>query len=688
MESRSSRIDNNGGGASSSSTPREKFSVYQNAALSAALTSTTLRPSSSFFLLLFFFSSASAAAFFAFSSREYRVIDKFKVRNVSDEIAYILIMVAKIVVGLSFMGASAALIKAISLARVRIGAGVVVTSSSDGTKVETCLSDRQLHLLGVKKKSDKVIAEQSRKPPVSKTRTPTNTLDPLIPLHQLATSSSRPSRIGSDKSSTTAFKSKTFVVPSKSSNSPTSHVVSPSSPQLSSAKTSPGSDQFVSTPWSNKRASPAKEILTEDELEHFLADMDKKFTESAEKLATPPPTRGGFSINSPSTISGSANTSGTTRTTPLRPVRMSPSSQKYITPPKKGEGDIPAPMSTEEAIEAFEHLGIYPQIEEWRDRLRQWFSSVLLSPLLSRIQNSHNKVMQAAAKLGISIAVTSIGSDSSDAGAPSMSPVDRAKDWQPSPDEDAVLHQLRAYLVQALDASTQKLGAANQQQTPQQNSFLPVIQECVDAITEHQRLLALTKGELIKGLLPQSSVPAEYTVRRIKELAEGTCLKNYEYMRKEEASDKAKKKWTLELPSDSHLLLYLFCAFLEYPKWMLHVDPSSYSGALSSKNPLFVGNLPPKERFPEKYVAVLSVVPSTLHPGACVLVIGRQSPPVFLMYWDKKLQFCLQGRTALWDSILLFCYQIKDSYGGLIRGIHLGSTALSILPLLDSDEEY
>lgn len=128
----------------------------------------------------------------------------------------------------------------------------------------------------------------------------------------------------------------------------------------------------------------------------------------------------------------------------------------------------------------------------------------------------------------------------------------------------------------------------------------------------------------------------------ITELAEGTCLKNYEYMRKEEASDKAKKKWTLELPSDSHLLLYLFCAFLEYPKWMLHVDPSSYSGALSSKNPLFVGNLPPKERFPEKYVAVLSVVPSTLHPGACVLVIGRQSPPVFLMYWDKKLQFCLQ----------------------------------------------
>ena len=57
---------------------------------------------------------------------------------------------------------------------------------------------------------------------------------------------------------------------------------------------------------------------------------------------------------------------------------------------------------------------------------------------------------------------------------------------------------------------------ANQQQSLQQSSYLPIIQECVDAITEHQKLLALTKGELIKGLLPQSSIPAEYTVRRIK----------------------------------------------------------------------------------------------------------------------------------------------------------------------------
>lgn len=118
-------------------------------------------------------------------------------------------------------------------------------------------------------------------------------------------------------------------------------------------------------------------------------------------------------------------------------------------------------------------------------------------------------------------------------------------------------------------------------------------------------------------------------------------MKNYEYLGRGEVYNKD-KKWTFELPTDSHLLLYLFCAFLEHPKWMLHVDPMSHAGVQSSKNPLFLGVLPPKERFPEKYIAVISGVPSTLHPGAGILVIGRQNPPFFALYWEKKLQFSLQ----------------------------------------------
>lgn len=61
-----------------------------------------------------------------------------------------------------------------------------------------------------------------------------------------------------------------------------------------------------------------------------------------------------------------------------------------------------------------------------------------------------------------------------------------------------------------------KLPLGNFQQSPQQNSSVPILQECIDAITEHQRLHALMRGEWVKGLLPHSSVRADYMVQRIR----------------------------------------------------------------------------------------------------------------------------------------------------------------------------
>ncbi|XP_034688590.1 transmembrane protein 209 [Vitis riparia] len=681
-----------GGGRERSSSPSKpsKFSVYQNPALSAVLTANSLRPSKSTFLSIFLVSTASAFAFLGFISRENGFVNKLRVKNISQEAAYFFAKVIETVVGLVFVGTISALFKAIYLRRARNIAGVSVISPSKGTKDQTCLTNRQLGLLGIRPKVEQVMSETSKKPPKSKSHLPSVSSDALVPLHPPVASSNRASRIGTDKSSSSSGnKLRSLSTPSKSPVSPSSlYLVPGPTSQLPPVQTSPGMDPLALTPWSNKGGSFTKEITTEEKLERFLADVNEKITESAGKLATPPPTINGFGITSPSTIASSGNASGATRSTPLRSVRMSPGSQKFSTPPKKGEGEIPPPMSMEEAIEAFDHLGIYPQIEQWRDHLRQWFSLVLLNPLVSKIETSHNQVMQAAAKLGISITINQVGSDLPTTGTPAtVSPVDRTKEWQPTftLDEDGLLHQLRATLVQALDVSLPKL--SNIQQSPQQNPMIPIMQECVDAITEHQRLHALMKGEWVKGLLPQSSVREDYTVQRIRELADGTCLKNYEYLGNGEVYDKRNKKWTLELPTDSHLLLYLFCAFLEHPKWTLHMDPTSFIGAQSTKNPLFLGVLPPKERFPEKYIAVTSGVPSTLHPGASILVVGRQSPPIFALYWDKKLQFSLQGRTALWDSILILCHRIKYGYGGIIRGMHLGSSALCILPVLDSESE-
>lgn len=660
-----------GGGRKGSSNPVTKFAVYQNPAVSAALTNNSLRPSKSTFLFILSLSSASALSLASFVLRENEIVDCSKLRYVTPDAAYLFLKVMQAAMALVLIGSLFALLKAISLWKTR---AATAASTSNGTNEQQNLTKRQLELLGIKPKFEQAESKSSKEPPKPKANTsPSNT---LVPLHQPFMGSGPTTRISSDKSTAgSGNKMHSFSTSSKPPASPSVYLVPSQSPNV---KTPPGLDQYASTPWSSKRVSSTREISTEKQLETFLADFDEKFSMSAGKIVTPPPTISGLGMSSPST-----NTSGTTRSTPLRPVRMSPGSQKFSTPPKKGEGDLPPPMSMEESIDAFDRLGVYPQIEQWRDHLRQWFSSVLLNPLLAKIETSHMKVMEAAAKLGISVTISKVGLDSTVGSTATVSSNERNNDWQPAYtlDEEGLLLQLRTTLVQTLDASMSRLPLGGLQQMPVQNPSLPVIQDCIDAITEHQKLLALVKGEWAKGLLPQSSIRGDYTVQRVRELAVGTCVKNFEYISNR---DKLNKKWN-EVPTDSHLLLYLFCAFLEHPKWMLHIDSTSHASAQSSKNPLFLGVLPPKERFPEKYLGVISGVPSVLHPGACLLAVGKQSPPIFALYWDKKPQFSFEGRTALWDSVLLLCHKIKTDYGSIVRGMHLGSSALRILPVLDEE---
>lgn len=297
-------------------------------------------------------------------------------------------------VGLVFLGTILAFLKAISLFRGRFSGSVPITSASKGIKDRTPLSKRQLGLMGLKPKVDDAVSEKAVKPPKSKPYASPSS-DVLVPLHQSIGSFSFSSQRNMDKlNSASGSKMQPFTTPSKSPGSASSlYLVSGvASPLPPSAQSSSGLDSMVCTPWSSKQGSSLKEITSEEEFERFLTEVDEKLTESAGKLATPPPTTSGVGIASPSTVATSANTSGTTRSTPLRPVRMSPSSQKFTTPPKKVEGDVPSPMSMEETVEAFKNLGVYPQIEEWRDRLRQWFSSILLNPLLEKIETSHVQV--------------------------------------------------------------------------------------------------------------------------------------------------------------------------------------------------------------------------------------------------------------------------------------------------------
>jgi hypothetical protein len=121
-------------------------------------------------------------------------------------------------------------------------------------------------------------------------------------------------------------------------------------------------------------------------LDQFL-NIDK-ITDSETKAATPPATITSFGVATPISVATST-TPGATRSTPLRSVRMSPGShEEDITPPKKGEDELPPPMSLEQAVvEAFGNLGVYPEIEQWRD------NRPVGTQLSKKIRTSHIQVL-------------------------------------------------------------------------------------------------------------------------------------------------------------------------------------------------------------------------------------------------------------------------------------------------------
>lgn len=165
------------------------------------------------------------------------------------------------------------------------------------------------------------------------------------------------------------------------------------------------------TPWTRQKSFNLKDdVQSEEKLKKFLSDTDTKMVEAAGKTAlasqgfmTPPPTIRGVATNAPASPVHTPVSLSTPRGTPVRTLRMSPS-QKGITPPKKGgENELPSPMSLEEVTEGLNLLGVLPYIDQWRDALRQWFSEVLLNPLVYKIDSSHLQVCSTSLLLFFAI---------------------------------------------------------------------------------------------------------------------------------------------------------------------------------------------------------------------------------------------------------------------------------------------
>jgi len=146
----------------------------------------------------------------------------------------------------------------------------------------------------------------------------------------------------------------------------------------------------------------------------------------------------------------------------------------------------------------------------------------------------------------------------------------------------------------------------------------------------------------------------EYLIQRIKELANGSCMATFKW----NGGGKWKnKEWTSELPTDSQIVIHLFCVFMDA---QLPKDPRSPSG----------------KPFTSQYFVVFPDTPDSL-PSHIKIYQQHIHPPHFKVVHSKgEIWEAYQGRNNLFHALVLFIYGTSSKLDG-----YLGSLKLSQLGL-------
>uniref|UniRef100_T1JAU1 phytanoyl-CoA dioxygenase n=1 Tax=Strigamia maritima TaxID=126957 RepID=T1JAU1_STRMM len=177
------------------------------------------------------------------------------------------------------------------------------------------------------------------------------------------------------------------------------------------------------------------------------------------------------------------------------------------------------------------------------------------------------------------------------------------------------------------------------------------------------RQVFLTKSHLIPSLsvlLPYLELTPnqEYLVHRIKELARGGCMSEFVWNGGGEFKG---RPWSDHLPTDSAIVIHLFCTYLDS---RLPPHPNYPDGKTFASQCLV--------RSPDKPVLnqlSLYIYQTRLVPPHFKLVVGDE-------VWDlpkiNQWNFIFQGRNNLFHTILLFLYQIKIREKGMLGRVNLG----------------
>lgn len=149
----------------------------------------------------------------------------------------------------------------------------------------------------------------------------------------------------------------------------------------------------------------------------------------------------------------------------------------------------------------------------------------------------------------------------------------------------------------------------------------------------------------------------EYLCERIKELSQGGCMSSFRWNR---GGDFKGRKWDTDLPTDSAIIMHVFCTYLD-------------------------SRLPPHPKYPDgktftsQHFFQAPNKPDMSNENVVCISQSVINPPHYELVYQSHTYSLPKGRNNLFHTLLMFLYVIKTKESGMLGRVNLGLSGVNIL---------
>uniref|UniRef100_A0A8C0BQT6 Transmembrane protein 209 n=1 Tax=Buteo japonicus TaxID=224669 RepID=A0A8C0BQT6_9AVES len=144
---------------------------------------------------------------------------------------------------------------------------------------------------------------------------------------------------------------------------------------------------------------------------------------------------------------------------------------------------------------------------------------------------------------------------------------------------------------------------------------------------------------------------------QIGELSQGGCMSSFRWNR---GGDFKGRKWDTDLPTDSSIIMHVFCTYLD-------------------------SRLPPHPKYPDgktftsQHFIQTPDKPDTSNENVFCIYQSSINPPHYELIYQRHVYNLPKGRNNMFHTLLMFLYIIKTKESGMLGRVNLGLSGVNVL---------